>query len=102
MTNRTAETSPVMYAKIAGFGYLVVFILGIFGVIAEGLIVPGDAATTRQLTIFFSATTNSSFPEMYCRKKLGFAFLGGIDRILTEGTSLAQKILVVILRNIPY
>jgi len=46
MTNQTAETSPNMYARIAGFGYLIVFILGFFGVFVESFIVPGDAATT--------------------------------------------------------
>jgi hypothetical protein len=48
MTNRISETSPHIYAKVAGFGLLLMFILAIFAnfFVLEGLIVPGDAATT--------------------------------------------------------
>ena len=46
MTNRTAETSPLMFARVAAYGYLIVFVLGFFGVYVESFIVPGDAATT--------------------------------------------------------
>jgi len=48
MTNRTAETSPLIYARVAGFLYLIMFPLGIFGMfyVPSILIVPGDAATT--------------------------------------------------------
>ena len=46
MTIPTAVTSPLRYARVAAFGYLVVFVLGFFGVYVESFIVPGDAATT--------------------------------------------------------
>ena len=48
MTNRTQETSPQVYARVAGFLYLIIFCLGIFGelFVRQSLIVPGDAATT--------------------------------------------------------
>lgn len=48
MTNRTQETSPQGYARVAGFLYLIIFCLGIFGelFVRQSLIVPGDAATT--------------------------------------------------------
>ena len=48
MTNRIAETSPLIYARVAGFLYLLLFPLGIFGIlyVPSNLIVPGDAATT--------------------------------------------------------
>ncbi len=48
MTTRTTETSPLMIARIAGFLYLMVVPLGIFGsmYVPSRLIVPGDAATT--------------------------------------------------------
>lgn len=44
--DRSADISPNMYAKVVGIGYLIVFILGFFGVFVETFIVPGDAATT--------------------------------------------------------
>ncbi|MCH8062496.1 MAG: DUF4386 domain-containing protein [Chloroflexi bacterium] len=44
MTNRIAETSPLFYARVAGVGYLFIFV---FGFLANFLgIVPGDATTT--------------------------------------------------------
>src|SRR5258706_7600265 len=48
---KTASISEISLrnaARIAGFGYLMVFILGIFGnfFVFEKLIVPGDAVTT--------------------------------------------------------
>jgi hypothetical protein len=48
MTNHTAETSPVMYARLAGFLYLLTVPLGIFGslYVPSKLIMPGDAGTT--------------------------------------------------------
>ena len=48
MTTRTAGTSPLFYARLAGFLYLLVIPLGIFGAlyVSSRLIVPGDAATT--------------------------------------------------------
>jgi len=47
MTTRTAEQSPLLYARVAGLLYLLVVPLGIFGLYAtSSLIVPGDAATT--------------------------------------------------------
>src|SRR5262245_40490067 len=48
MTNRTTETSPRTIARIAGFLYLLVIPLGIFGAlfVDATLIVPGDAAAT--------------------------------------------------------
>ena len=48
MISSAAETSPLFYARIAGLGYLIVFILGIFAnsLALEQIIVQGDAATT--------------------------------------------------------
>ena len=48
MTTRTAETSPLFLARLAGFLYLLVIPLGIFGslYVPSKLIVAGDAATT--------------------------------------------------------
>ena len=48
MTTRTAEISPLMIARVAGFLYLLVVPLGIFGslYVPSILIVTGDAATT--------------------------------------------------------
>ncbi|MFV9672988.1 MAG: DUF4386 domain-containing protein [Acidimicrobiia bacterium] len=48
MTSRIAETSPRVAARIAGIGYLIIFVLAIFAnfVVREGLIDPDDAATT--------------------------------------------------------
>jgi len=48
MTDRTAETSPLIYARVAGFLYLIIIIAGIFAevFIRSSLIVSGDAATT--------------------------------------------------------
>jgi hypothetical protein len=48
MTNRHSETSPLIYARIAGFALLLMFLLAIFAnfFVIKGLIVPGDAATT--------------------------------------------------------
>ena len=48
MTTRRAETSPLQIARLAGFLYLLVVPLGIFGAlyVSSRLIVPGDAATT--------------------------------------------------------
>lgn len=48
MTTRTAETSPFLIARVAGFLYLLVIPLGIFGAlyVPSRLIVPGNAAAT--------------------------------------------------------
>jgi len=48
MTNRTIETSPQLYARIGGFLYLIIIVLGIFGeaFVRNRLIVSGDAAAT--------------------------------------------------------
>ncbi len=48
MPYRTAEKSPLLYARVAGFGYLIIIVTGIFAefFVRSGLIVPGDAAAT--------------------------------------------------------
>jgi Domain of unknown function (DUF4386) len=47
MINRTAATSPQVYARLAGFLYLLLVPLGFFGMyVGSSLVVPGDAATT--------------------------------------------------------
>jgi len=46
VTNRIGDMSLRSAARVAGFGYLVVFVLGIFAFSLEDLIVPGDAAAT--------------------------------------------------------
>jgi hypothetical protein len=45
---RTAETSPLIYARVAGFLYLIIIVFGIFSevFIRSDLIVSGDATTT--------------------------------------------------------
>ena len=46
VTNRIGDMSLRRAAQVGGFGYLVVFVLGIFAFSLEDLIVPGDAAAT--------------------------------------------------------
>ncbi|TFE22717.1 DUF4386 domain-containing protein [Cohnella luojiensis] len=48
MTNRITETSPRIFAKVAGFGLLLMAMHAMFAnfFVLEGLIIPGDAATT--------------------------------------------------------
>jgi hypothetical protein len=48
MTDSTRETSPLLYARIAGVLYLMIIIFGIFGemFVRSGLIVQGDPAAT--------------------------------------------------------
>ena len=48
MTLRTTETSPVVYARVAGLLYLIIIVCGIFseGFVRSGLIVAGDPAAT--------------------------------------------------------
>ena len=48
MTTHTAETSPLIYARVAGLAYVITIMLGIFGVglVESDLIVPGDNAAT--------------------------------------------------------
>ena len=48
MTNRNAEASPLFYARAAGLAYLLVILLGVFGVsyVDVNIIVPGDDAAT--------------------------------------------------------
>ncbi len=48
MPNRLTETSPRIYARVAGFALLLMAILAMFAnfFVIEGLIIPGDAATT--------------------------------------------------------
>ena len=50
MTNRTTETSPLMVARVAGWLYLSLIPLGVFGIlyVPATLIVPGVAAATSQ------------------------------------------------------
>ena len=48
MTNRTAETSPLIVARVAGILYLLLVVFGVFSFfyVSSSLIVPGDAAAT--------------------------------------------------------
>ena len=48
MTDRTTETPPILYARIAGLLYLIIIVFGIFSevVVRSSLIVTGDAAAT--------------------------------------------------------
>lgn len=46
MTTRTAETSPQLYARVAGFLYLLIVAGAIFSGILTSRIVPGDATAT--------------------------------------------------------
>lgn len=46
MTNRTADISLRKAALVAGFGYIIIFVLGFFAFALENLVVLGDAATT--------------------------------------------------------
>ena len=48
MTTRTAQTSPLIIARVAGFLYLIQAILGIFSLlyVSSSLIVSGDVAAT--------------------------------------------------------
>jgi hypothetical protein len=45
MTNRTAETAPLIYVRVLWFLYLIMFIIGIFAefFVRSSLIVSGDA-----------------------------------------------------------
>ena len=52
MTNSIVETSPLVYARVAGLAYIVIIMLGIFSVsfIETNLVVPGnDAATVNNI-----------------------------------------------------
>ncbi len=48
MPDRTPEGSPLFYARVAGVGYLVIIVTGIFAefFVRSGLVVPGDATAT--------------------------------------------------------
>ncbi|MCY9694918.1 DUF4386 domain-containing protein [Paenibacillus alginolyticus] len=48
MTNRSIEASPLFYARVAGFGLLLMAIFAMFSnfSVLEGLIIPDDAAAT--------------------------------------------------------
>lgn len=48
MTNSTDETSPLVYARVAGFLYLIIIVFGIFSevFVRSNLIVTGDAKAT--------------------------------------------------------
>ena len=48
MTDGAKETSPLLYARVAGVLYLIIIVFGIFGemFVRSSLIVPGDAAAT--------------------------------------------------------
>jgi hypothetical protein len=52
MTNRTTETSPLVYARVAGLAYVIIIMLGILGVgfLIESNIVSGnDVATVNNI-----------------------------------------------------
>ncbi len=48
MTNHTIETSPLTYARIAGFLFLIIFACSLFSMmyVPSNIIVPGDATAT--------------------------------------------------------
>ena len=47
MTNRAAETSPLVYARVAGVLYLIIIVSAGFGeIVRSSLVVPGDATAT--------------------------------------------------------
>ncbi len=45
-SNKKTTISPNVYARVAGFLYLIVVPLGIFSLVTSGMVEPGDAATT--------------------------------------------------------
>ncbi len=48
MTQRAVDTSPIIHARLAGLGYLIIIFAGIFAefFVRSSLIVPGDATAT--------------------------------------------------------
>lgn len=72
MPYRTAERSPLVYARGAGLGYLLIIVTGIFAefFVRSGLIVPGDAATTASNIVaseaLFRAGIASEFIMLTC------------------------------------
>jgi len=75
MTIRTAQTSPLILARVAGFLYLLTVPLGVFNFlyIPSNLIVSGDAAAT---------THNIMASESLFRLGIVSALLGAIIAIL--------------------
>ena len=75
MTSRSVETSPLIYARVAGFLYLIMIPLGIFGIlyVPSTLIVSGDAATT---------ANNIIASESLFRLSIVSALIIQIDQIL--------------------
>ncbi len=52
MTHHTTETSPLVYARVAGLAYVIIILLGMFGVgfVESKLVVPGnDGATVNNI-----------------------------------------------------
>lgn len=63
MINRNTEASPLYYARVAGFGLLLMAILAMFAnfSVVEGLIIPDDAATTANNIITNEVLFRSGF-----------------------------------------
>jgi hypothetical protein len=80
MTNRTTETSPLVYARVAGVLYLIIFVAGFFAdlFVRDSLIVPGDAAATANNIIasegLFRMGIASDLIMIMCDVALGLSF----------------------------
>ncbi|MEJ2217843.1 MAG: DUF4386 domain-containing protein [Gemmatimonadota bacterium] len=79
MPDRTVDTSPRVYARAAGLGYLIIIGTGIFAefFVRSGLIVPGDAAATATNIVasetLFRAGLASEFVMLTCDVLLALA-----------------------------
>jgi hypothetical protein len=87
MTDSTAETSPVIYARIAGFLYLIIILSSIFNetLVRSNLVVSGDAATT---------ASNIMASEWL------FRWVTASDLIMFAGVVLLSLALYVILKTV--
>jgi hypothetical protein len=79
MPDRTFDTSPRVYARVAGLGYLIIIASGIFAefFVRSGLIVPGSAAATAANILasepLFRAGLASEFVMLSCDVLLALA-----------------------------
>ena len=60
MTSRNEEKLPLVYARSAGIGLPIIFILGFFGLVVESLIEPGDLGITASNIASFESTIRIS------------------------------------------
>jgi hypothetical protein len=104
MTKRTGETSPLVYARLAGFLYLVMAAFAIFGImyVPSTLIVPRDAATTVSNILASESLFRLSIVSALITQLIGIVLVLVLYKLLKPvNTNHALLMVIFLLVSVP-